>query len=197
AIAAVRERHIADAERGVGTQYAKVARDHVAAFDTHQRSNLALFPSFADLGGRDRQDECLWMPANLFADGVNLHQRTLDRFRPGDFAGHPDGKENRGEVALFHPWNVDAAVRIARPEVELAVQNLAQVIVAVAFAHQRFCNLGQLGAVLHARWHRGAIKIRAEADVVSADQFHDVVDMLDDAFPADRRKLARDLHVLL
>ena len=61
----------------------------------------------------------------------------------------------------------------------------ADVGVGVAFAHQGFGDFRQLGGVFHAFGHVGAVEIGAQADVVGADEFYGVVDVLDDLFPGD------------
>ena len=62
------------------------------------------------------------MFANLVADGLDLISGALDGDGPGDFAGHPDGEEDGVEAAFFHARDVDAALRIARGEIEVAVE---------------------------------------------------------------------------
>ena len=72
------------------------------------------------------------MFAHLIAHRIDLIERVLHRLGSGDFARHPDRKENRAESALLHARNVDAARRVARAEVEIAVhQALGRVVVSI------------------------------------------------------------------
>ena len=69
-------------------------------------------------------------------------------------------------------------------------ENFPDVALGIAFAQQGFGDFRQLGGVFHAFGHVRAVEIGAEADVVGADEFHGVIDVIDDSFPADVRKLA-------
>ena len=69
------------------------------------------------------------MLAGLFAHSVDLGQGFFHRFGSGDSAGDPDRKENRAEVALAHARNIDAAVGVARSEVEVIVKQALRGVV--------------------------------------------------------------------
>ncbi len=125
----MRQRHVAHTERGVGAQHSKVAGDHVSAFDAHKRGNLATLVRFADFRSGCGQRDFIRMFAHLFAHSVNLVERMLDRFRPGNLAGDPNRKENRAEPAFLHARNVDAAARAPLPEIEIAVQKPLRCVV--------------------------------------------------------------------
>ena len=56
--------------------------------------------------------------------------------------------------------------------------------------------LGSLEQSSHAVGHGGAVEIGAQADVIGADEFDDVVDVLDDFFPTDVGELAFGLEFL-
>ena len=72
------------------------------------------------------------MLANLLAHGVDLYQGAVHGFGAGHFAGDPDGKENRAEIAFAHARNVDAARRAARAKIEFAVEKtLRRVVVRI------------------------------------------------------------------
>src|SRR6266446_9275707 len=72
------------------------------------------------------------MLANLLAYRVDLNQCTVNGLGPGNFAGYPNGKENRAKIPLPHAGNVDAPGRTARSEVELSVKKaLRRVVVRV------------------------------------------------------------------
>ena len=53
----VRQRQVADAERGVVAQQPQIVVDHVAAFHAHQRGDLVLGRRAADVGGGRRQHQ--------------------------------------------------------------------------------------------------------------------------------------------
>ena len=71
---------------------------------------------------------------------------------------------------------------------QIAAKDFANVVVLVALAHQGLCDFREFRAILHAVGHRRPIKVRAEADVVRPDKFHDMVDVVDDSFPTDVRQ---------
>src|SRR6267142_1658720 len=66
----------------------------------------------------------------------------------------------------------------------------ADIVLLVALSQQRFGDFGQLGAVLDPFRHVRAIEIRAQADVLRAHKLNDVVDMVDNLFPAYVRELS-------
>src|SRR6266403_2861303 len=72
----------------------------------------------------------------------------------------------------------------------VAAENLADIVLLVALPQQRFRELGQLGAVLEPFGHVRAVEIRAQADMLRAHKLYDVVDMLDNLFPAYVRELS-------
>src|SRR6267143_1901061 len=124
--------HVANAQRGVTAQHAEIAVDHMAAFDTHERSDLALFASIADFGSGRREHDFSRMLANLLAHRVDLNKGAIYGLGPGNFAGHPDGEENSAEVAFAHAGNVDAPASTALAKIELAVKKaLRRVVVRV------------------------------------------------------------------
>jgi hypothetical protein len=95
------------------------------------------------------------MLADLLADSADLIESFLDSLRSGDFAGNPDGKENRAEVAVAHARDVDAAVGVADAQVELVVeQALRGVVVRVDDDRRKVKFLGTLGNAV-ASYHRG------------------------------------------
>ena len=131
-IAAVRESHVADAERSVRPQHAEVAVDHVAAFDAKECCNLPLFVGIADFGRCRGKNEIVRMLANLLANSVDLNNGAVDRIRAGNLAGHPNGKENGSDIAFAHAGNVDAAGGAARSKIKLAVEKaLRRVVMGV------------------------------------------------------------------
>ncbi len=133
-IAAVRQGHVADTERRETAQHAKVAVNHGAAFNTHERGDLAFFVRFANFPRGGGQHDVMRMLANLFAHGINLLQRLMHRFRSGNLAGNPDGEKNGAEPAFFHARNIYAAVGGALAEIEFAVEKaLRGVIVRVYY----------------------------------------------------------------
>ena len=78
---------------------------------------------------------------------------------------------------------------------DVAAEDFLDVGVGVAFADQGFGDFGELGDVFQAVGHVGAVEIGAQADVIGADKFDDVVDVLDDFFPTDVRELAFGLEL--
>ncbi len=135
-VAAVRQRHIAHAEPRIRAQHAQIIGDHVPALDAHQRRDLALLASFANFRSRCGENDIVRVPAHLLAHRIDLIERVLDGFRPRDFAGNPDGKENRAESAFLHPRNIDAAGIAARPQVKSAVEKALRRVV-VRIHHER------------------------------------------------------------
>src|SRR5258707_12254587 len=91
------------------------------ALDTHQRRDLGLLARLADFRSRGSKDDVLRALAHLFAHCVDLIERVLDGLRPRDFAGNPDGEENRAEPALFHARDIEAAARATCPPVKVSV----------------------------------------------------------------------------
>ncbi len=120
-IAAVREGHVANAQSKVFSQDVEIAVDHVAALDAEQHRDLVLFADVADFGGGGGENQIVGMFADLVANGLDLVGGALDGYGPGDFAGNPDGEENRVEAAFFHARDVHAAFGIAGGEIEIAV----------------------------------------------------------------------------
>src|ERR1700682_143029 len=120
-IPAMGERHVADAQRGVSAQHAEIAVDHVAAFDTHERSDFALFAGIADFGRCRRKNDIIRMLANLLAYRVDLNKGAIYGLGTGYFAGHPNGKENRAEIPFAHAGTVDAPGSAAHAKIELAI----------------------------------------------------------------------------
>ncbi len=94
----------------------------MAALDSHQRGDFALFTGIADFRRCRRKDDVVRMLANLFTHRIDLNKRAIHCLGPGNFAGHPDGKENRAEVAIAHAGDVYAPGSAARAKIELAVQ---------------------------------------------------------------------------
>src|SRR5712671_1498900 len=76
-------------------------------------------------------------------------------------------------------------------------QNIPNILVRIALAQQRLRDLRQLRAVLHPIRHRSSVKIRAQANVISADQFNSVIDVIDNSLPADVRELSFCGHLSL
>src|SRR5882757_2977384 len=73
--------------------------------------------------------------------------------------------------------------RLLHDAQQIPTQNFANIVVAVAFAHQRLRNLRQVRAVVHSFGHRGTVEVGAKADVVRTGQLHHVIDVVDDLFP--------------
>ena len=73
---------------------------------------------------------------------------------------------------------------------DVPAEDLLDVGVGVALAHEGLGNFWKLGAVFHAVGHVGAIEVGAQADVIGTDKFHNMINVLDDFFPADTRQLA-------
>ena len=131
-IAAVGKRHVPDAQSREAAQHTQIAVDHVAALDSEECCNLSLFVGVADFGRSRRQNEIVRMLANLLAHRVDLNQCTVNGLRPGNFAGHPDGKENRPKIPFPHAGNIDAPGGAARTKVELSIKkSLRRVVVRV------------------------------------------------------------------
>src|SRR5260370_2086283 len=72
----------------------------------------------------------------------------------------------------------------------VAAENLANVVVTIAFAHQRFGDSRQLGAVFHSLRHRGAVKVRSQANMVRTHKFYCVIDVVHDPLPTHMREFA-------
>ena len=91
-----------------------------------------MFASFADFSSGRREHDFIRMLANLLAHRVDLNKGAIYGLGPGNFAGHPNGKENRAEVAFAHAGNVDAPGSTALAKIELAVKKaLRRVVVRV------------------------------------------------------------------
>src|SRR6516162_3748042 len=80
---------------------------------------------------------------------------------------------------------------------KISAEDFANIFVLVTFAHQSFGDFGELRAIFQSVGHRCAIEIGAETDIVRADEFHNVVDVLDDSFPTDPRQSSGTLHLRL
>src|SRR5215470_19915206 len=90
------------------------------------------------------------MFANLLAHRIDLIQSALHGLRPGNFAGHPDGKENRGKIALAHARDVDTAVAIPRPQIKLAVEEtLRGVVVRIHYDRRKMKLFSSIGNSTH------------------------------------------------
>jgi hypothetical protein len=86
------------------------------------------------------------MLANGFTHGVDLVDRFLNRFRPHDLAGNPDGKENGCETTLAHAGDVDVAVCVAGGEIKPGVEEaLRGVIMSIDDDRGRLEPFGFLG----------------------------------------------------
>ncbi len=128
----VGEGHVANTESGVGAEDGEVVIDHVAAFDTHERSDLALFFGGADFFGGGGKDKIVGMFANGFADGVDLVESLLNGDGAGDFAVDPDGEEDGVQAAFAHARDVDVAVGVTRADIEGGVEEaLGGVVVGI------------------------------------------------------------------
>ena len=73
----MRERHVAHAEGGKFTQHGEIAADHVAAFDAHQRGDLAFLFGFANLRGGGGQHDIIRMFLYLVANSIDLFESTV------------------------------------------------------------------------------------------------------------------------
>lgn len=73
---------------------------------------------------------------------------------------------------------------------DVAAEDFLDVGVGVTFADEGFGDFRELGDVFEAIGHIGAVEIGAQADVIGADEFDDVVDVLDDFFPTDAGEFA-------
>src|SRR5258707_8026259 len=92
---------------------------------------------------------------------------------------------------LFHgPHFAAHSLGLAEDAEQVAAQNLPNIVGAVAAIEQGLCDLWQVGGGVNALGGRAAyaVKIRAQADVVDACDFRDMVDVIDEG--AQRR--ARD-----
>jgi hypothetical protein len=76
-------------------------------------------------------------------------------------------------------------------------ENLSNVAVRIAFAQQRLGDFRQFGAIFHAVRHVRAIKIGTQADMLGANQFYGVIDVVDDSFPTDVRQFSLRHQLLL
>jgi hypothetical protein len=72
-------------------------------------------------------------------------------------------------------------------------QDFADVGFGVAFFQEGVGDLGDVGDVLHAEGHDGAVEVGTEAYMIGAGDFYGVVDMVDDYGPIDFGELA-SLH---
>src|SRR6266850_4299242 len=72
----------------------------------------------------------------------------------------------------------------------ISAENFADIVLLVALPQQRFRDFGQLGAIFQAFGHVRAVEIRAQADVLRAHKFNDVIDMFDNLFRAYVRELS-------
>src|ERR1700738_924344 len=120
-IAAVRQRHVTHAQCDIVPENAEIARNHVAALDAEQSSDLAFLTGLANLGSSSSENQVAWMLAHLFANSVNLIEGALDGFRTGDLARHPNGKENGAESAFLHARDINTAARIGGSEIAVAM----------------------------------------------------------------------------
>ena len=104
----------------------------MAALDAHERRDLALFVRSANFRGGGRQGKVFRVRAHLLANGVYLCKCPINRVRACDFAGNPNGKENCAQTACAHARNIDAAVGMARADVEFCVKEaLGRVVVGI------------------------------------------------------------------
>jgi len=71
-------------------------------------------------------------------------------------------------------------------------EDLSDIRVGVAFAHQGFGDFREPGGVFKAFGHVGTVEIGTQANVVGADEFYGVVDVLDDLLPSDVWEFAFD-----
>jgi len=131
-VAGVGEGHVANTEGGEGTKDGEIIAHHVAAFNADEGGDFVLGVGGADLVGGGGEDEIVGMLADGFADGVDLIESLLDGLRAGDLAGNPDGEEESGETAIAHARDVNAAVGVARAEIEFGIEEtLGGVVVGV------------------------------------------------------------------
>src|SRR5580693_3135555 len=72
----------------------------------------------------------------------------------------------------------------------VATQNLLNVAIGITLLEKSVGDLRQVRYIVHAVRHVGAVEIGAEADVIRADEFHCVIDMVDDESPIDTRQLS-------
>src|SRR5260370_8879997 len=113
--------------------------DDVAALGSAQGGDFALLPSITNFRCGRSKNQIVRMLADLFADRIDLHQRAIHCFRPGHFAGYPNGKENRSKPALLHPRDINAPGGAACSKIKLAVEKtLRPVVVRV---HDRWPKL--------------------------------------------------------
>src|SRR5580704_11879124 len=73
---------------------------------------------------------------------------------------------------------------------QVAAEDLPKIVIAVALAHQSFRNLWEMSDVIHALGHISSVEIRTKSDVIRSHQFNDMIDVVDDSFPAYVRQLA-------
>ena len=79
---------------------------------------------------------------------------------------------------------------------DIAAKDFANVPVAVALAHQGFGDFWQHRAIVHTFGHCCAVEIGTEADVVRADELHNVIDVIEDSIPTHKRQLAYGSRLL-
>jgi hypothetical protein len=121
AIAAVRERHVADTLVRKSAEDGEVAVDHVAALDTEEDGDFVLSAGGSDLFRGGGEGELVGILFDLGLNGFDLFFSALDGNRPADFAGHPNSEKDGVDATVFHARDVDASLFVARGEVEVAV----------------------------------------------------------------------------
>src|SRR5262249_52309084 len=75
-------------------------------------------------------------------------------------------------------------LRLLHHSKQISTKNFANVLVAVALAHERFRDSRQVRAVFYAFGHDRSIKVRAQADVIGTNELHNMINMFDDFLPA-------------
>ena len=80
---------------------------------------------------------------------------------------------------------------------QISAEDFADIFVLVTFAHQSLGDFWELGTIFHSVGHRCAVEIGAQTDVVRTDEFHNMVDVLDDCFPTHARQSSGSVHLRL
>src|SRR5580658_1746860 len=98
----MREGYVAHAEIGEDAHDADIVADHVAAFHTHQRGDLTLRVSTANVVGSARERHFVRILLDIFVDGVYLIEGFLHGGRAHDVSVDPDGEEDGVHTAFSH-----------------------------------------------------------------------------------------------
>jgi hypothetical protein len=128
------------------------------------------------------------------------HTPGLHRQPPGDARKGQDTSDNR---TLAHESSFGFSSRSAsglhlaadtlgllHNTKQIAAEDLANIVFAIALSKERLRDFRKLRAIFHSVRHRSAVEIGTKPNVLRSDEFHHVVDVLDDLFPGDVWQLA-------